>query len=38
MLNGTHSFIIHTKTEDFYKDSGDDVKKWFGTSNYTEDE
>ena len=28
----TDSFIIHIKTEDFYEDIADDVKKWFGTS------
>ena len=33
----TDSFIIHIKTEDFYKDIADDVKKWFETSNYSED-
>ena len=27
----TDSFIIHVKTEDFYKDIVDDVKKWFNT-------
>ena len=30
----TDSFIIPIKTEDFYKDIGDDVKKLFDTSNY----
>ena len=30
------SFIIHIKTEDFYKDIADDVAKWFDTSNYNE--
>ena len=34
----TGSFIIHIKTEDFYKDIADDVKKWFNTSNYSEDD
>ena len=29
----TDSFIIHIKTEDFYRDIADDVTKWFGTSN-----
>ena len=33
----TDSFITHIKTEDFYKDIADDVKKWFYTSNYSED-
>ena len=33
----TDSFIIHIKTEDFYEDIGDDVEKWFDTSNYDED-
>ena len=28
------SFIIHIKTEDFYKDIADDVEKRFDTSNY----
>ena len=32
----TDSFIIHIKTEDFYKDMANDVEKWFGTSNYDE--
>ena len=30
----TDSFIMHIKTEDFYKDSSNDVDKWFDTSNY----
>ena len=30
----TNSFIINTKTEDFYKDIADDVEKRFDTSNY----
>ena len=28
------SFVINTKTEDFYEDIGNDVEKWFDTSNY----
>ena len=28
------SFVIYIKTEDFYKDIADDVKRWFDTSNY----
>ena len=28
------SFIMHIKTEDFYKDIADDVEKTFDTSNY----
>ena len=32
----TGSFFIHIKTEDFYKDIGNDVEKWFDTSNYDE--
>ena len=31
----TESFIIHIKTEDFYKDIADDVEKWCDTSNYS---
>ena len=34
----TDTFIIHIKTEDFYKDIVDDVEKWFDTSNYSEDD
>ena len=30
----TDSFIMHIKTEDFYKDTADDVEKRFDTSNY----
>ena len=33
----TESFIIHIKTEDFYEDIADDVKKWFETSRYDDD-
>ena len=33
----TGSFIIHIKTEDFYKDIADDVKNRFDTSNYKVD-
>ena len=32
----TDSFIIHIKTEDFYKEIANDVEKWFGTFNYDE--
>ena len=34
----TDSFIIHIKTEEFYKDIAEDVKKQFETSNYSEDD
>ena len=34
----TDSFIIHIKTEDFYKDIADDVEKWFDTFNYDKDD
>ena len=30
----TENFVIHIKTEDFYKDIADDVERWFDTSNY----
>ena len=33
----TGSFIIHIKTEDFYKDIANDVEKRFDTSNYEVD-
>ena len=33
----TDSFIMHIKTEDFYKDIAEDVEKRFDTSNYEVD-
>ena len=30
----TDSFIMHIKTEDFYRDIADDLEKRFDTSNY----
>ena len=38
MLHDTDSFAIYIKTEDFYEGIADDVKKWFDTSNYDEDD
>ena len=35
---GTESFVIYTKTEDFYEDIANDVKKLFDTSNYDKDD
>ena len=32
------NIIINIKNEGFYKDSANDVEKWFGTSNYEEDD
>ena len=34
----TDGFVIHVKTEDFYKDIADDVDKWFDTSKYKKDD
>ena len=34
----TDRFVIHIKTEDFYKDIANDVEKWFDTSNYEDDD
>ena len=34
----TDSFIINIKTEDFYKDIGNDVERWINTSNYDEND
>ena len=34
----TDSFIIHIKTEDFYKDISNDIDKWFDTSNFNKNE
>ena len=30
----TDRFVIYFKTENFYKDIANDVKRWFDTSNY----
>ena len=30
----THSFIVYLKTDDLYKDIGEDVETKFNTSNY----
>ena len=32
----TDSFVMHIKTENFYKDIADDAEIWFDTSNYDE--
>ena len=34
----TDSFIIHIKTEDFYKDISNDIDKWFDTSNFNKND
>ena len=34
----TDSFVIHIKTEDFYKDIANDVERWFDISNYDEND
>ena len=34
----TDSFIIHIKTDDFYKDVSADVDKWFDTSNFNKND
>ena len=34
----TDSFIIYIKTEDFFEDIFNDVKKWFDTSNYNKND
>ena len=34
----TDSFIIHIVTEDLFEDNAGDVKKWFDTSNYDEND
>ena len=35
MLTDTDTFIMHIKTEYFYKDIADDVEKMYDTSNDT---
>ena len=32
------SFVLFIKSEDFYKDIANDVKEWFDTSNYSNDD
>ena len=34
----TDSFIINIKTEDFYKDINNDIKRWYDTANYDEND
>ena len=34
----TDSFVIHIKTEDFYKEIANDVEEWFDTSNYSKND
>ena len=34
----TDSFIIHIKTKDFYEDIANDVEKWFGPSDFDEND
>ena len=34
----TDSFVITIKTEYFYKGIANDIRKWFDTSNYDEDD
>ena len=34
----TDSFIMHIKTDDFYKDVSADVDKWFDTSNFNKND
>ena len=34
----TDSFIINIKTKDFYKDISNDIKEWYDTSNYDEND
>ena len=30
----TDSFVLEIETDDFFKDTKDDLKEWFDTSNY----
>ena len=34
----TNSFIMHVKTDDFYKDVSADIDKWFDTSNFNKND
>ena len=38
ILTDTDSFIVYTKTEDFFEDIFNDVEKWFDTSNYNKND
>ena len=33
----TDSFVLEIETDDFFKDTKDDLKEWFDTSNYHKD-
>ena len=33
----TDSFVLEIETDDFYKDTKDDLKEWFDTSKYSKD-
>ena len=33
----TDSFLLEIETDDFYKDTKDDLKEWFDASNYSKD-
>ena len=33
----TDSFVLEIETDDFYKDTKDDLKEWFDTSKYSRD-
>ena len=33
----TDSFVLEIETDDFYKDTKDDLKEWFDTSKYNKD-
>ena len=34
----TDSFVINIIIEDFFEDISNDVERWFGTSNYDEND
>ena len=34
----TDSFVINISTEDFFEDINNDVERWFGTSNYDQND
>ena len=34
----TNSFVMHIKTDDFYKDISADIDKWFDTSNFNKND
>ena len=37
LYTDTDSFVLEIETDDFYKDTKDDLKEWFDTSKHSKD-